>query len=163
MNIYLMKKPKRINSVSVTVTLVVLAIGYLLWFVIPTYWPSFQMGGIMKGACHDAYRIINNEKLMKKLLEDSRRTGLRITRENFKLTRVPYTAEDRANKNIPSGSYPDKRGKACQLEFYYEDDFPWPLIGKTTRITFHKFVETPLEQVKYDDGIGQDCTCVSTR
>ena len=149
MNIYLMKKPKRINSVSVSVTLIAIAIGYLLWFVIPTYWPSFQMGGIMRGICHDAYRELDNEKLVTKLVQDGMRTGLKITKENFRFSRIPYTMEELTERKLPHDSYQAKRGKTCLIEFYYEDDFPWPLIGETTRITFEKRVEEPLVQIEY--------------
>ncbi len=149
MNIYAMKKPKRINSVSITVTLVILVVGYLGWFIIPTWWPSFQMGGIMRGACNDAYRMTNDEKLMTKLVKDSRRTGLKITKENFRFTRIKYTAEELNELNYPSGSTPDVRGKRCVIEFYYEDDYMWPLINKPQRIVFEKRIEAPLEQIKY--------------
>lgn len=149
MNIYAMKKPKRINSVSITVTLIVLVVGYLLWFLVPVYWPSFQMGGIMRGICNDAYRELDNKKLLDKLVESSRRTGLKITKENFRLTRVPYTPQELVALKQKSDGYWARRGKECVLEFYYEDAYPWPLIDKKTTFVFDKTISNTLEHVEY--------------
>ncbi len=149
MSIYAMKKPKRINAVSVSITLIFLLIGYLLWFAIPVYWPNFQMGGIMKSACNDAYRMTDDEEVMKKLVKSSQRTGLRLTKDNFRFTRVEYTPEERAERKLAADSYQAKRGKTCIIEFYFEKDYKWPLIDATTHIVFEKQVEGDLTQVEW--------------
>ncbi len=149
MNIYAMKKPKRINAVSVTVTIIVLIIAYLLWFAIPVWWPSFQMGGIMQTGCNEAYRILDDEELVKKLVQNAKRTGLRITADNFRFTRVKFTPDELTARKQKSDGYQAQRGKLCVIEFYYEDDYKWPLIGKTTHIVFEKKVEGDLTQVEW--------------
>ena len=160
MNIYMMKKPKRINSVSVTMAIGILVIVYLVYWWGPILWPLFRMTGIMKAACNDAYRITDNEAVMKKLVADAQRTGLRITKDNFRFRRLPYTAADLKALN-PNGdadmSYTEKRGKHCEIDFRYSDDFPIPFTGKTMRFTFDRTVDQSLELVKYD----KICTCVT--
>lgn len=149
MSIYAMKKPKRINSVSVSITLIALVFGYFGWFLIPVYWPNFQIGGVMRAACADAYRLPDDKQIMKKLVADSRRSGLRLTEDNFRFTRVPYTPEELTERKIDSNSNVAKRGKECILEFYYEDDYEWPLIGKKSTFTFEKTIKGDLTQVEW--------------
>ncbi len=157
MNIYMIKKPKRINSVSVSLTLILATLGYLGWFYVPVRWPIFQLKGIMRATCNDAYREYNNEKLMKRLLSDARRTGLNLSPANFRLTRIPFTHEEMIAQKMKPGDLTASRGKECILEMHYEDDYEWPLIGKTTRIVFEDKVSAPLEYIKWE----KQCTCVT--
>lgn len=164
MNVYLQKNPKRVNAVSVTLTLVALGGGYLLWFWLPAYWPVFQLTGIMRGACNDAYRIVDNDEIIKKLLVNARRTGLRLSKENFRMTRTRYSDEEL--RKLPGGMKTDvwaKKGKTCVIEMHYENDYTWPLIGKTQRLVFERTVEAELSPVIWDKGGGSfpDCRCVS--
>lgn len=157
MNIYLAKKPKRINSVSISVAIVLVIIGYIVWFVVPAWWPVFQLTGIMHGICNDAYRVHDDRVLMERLLEQGRRTGLDLSEDNFRLTRVPYAEEViGAEENPNVRKLMRQRGKECVLEMHYEDDFAWPLIGKTTHISFDREVTKSLKQVEYQ----KQCTCV---
>lgn len=160
MNIYAMKKPKRINSVSITFFILAVVVGYAGWALIPIYWPVFQLSGIMRGICYDAYRNHDNEKLMDKLLKEGRRTGLKLSEDNFRLTRLPYSEEElvalTGGVMEKRGLYL-KRGKTCRLEMHYEDDFTLPVIDKSVHLSFDKTVESTLEQIKYD----KTCTCVT--
>ena len=161
MNIYAMKKPKRINSVSVTLALIGAVLAYTIWFLVPAFWPIFQLTGIMRGACNDAYRQHDDKKVMQKLLLDARRTKLRVTEDNFRLTRIKYSDDElqvlAKGDAVMADGY-QKRGKECVLEMRYQDNYTWPLIGQTTRLEFEREVRTPLETVKYEKA----CTCVTT-
>ena len=158
MNVYLMKKPKKLNAVSVTLGVMALVFAYACWFLVPMFWPIFQLTGMMRGACNDAYRQPNDERVLKKLLSDSVRTKLKLTKENFRLTRVPYSADELQKQERASvREMMQKRGKTCVIEMHYEDDYAFPLIGKSTHMVFDRTVEVDLEQVKWEKG----CTCVT--
>ena len=164
MSVYLQKNPKRVNFVSVTLTLSVLVVGYLLWFWIPTYWPVFQLTGLMRGACNDAYRLLDNEKVIEKLLVNARRTRLRLSKDNFRMSRTRYTDDEL--RTLPGGMKTDMwalKGKTCVIEMHYEDDYEWPLIGKTQRLVFERTVEEDLTPVIWEksDYSLPDCRCVS--
>jgi hypothetical protein len=160
-NIYAMKKPKRLNAVSVTLAGIVLVLAYVIWFLVPAFWPIFQLTGIMRGACNDAYRVLDDEKVMEKMLRDAKRTKLRLSLDNFRLTRIPYTEEEMAalTKDNPTArDLLQKRGKECVIELRYQDQYEWPLIGQTTAFTFEREVRAPLETIKWE----KSCTCVTT-
>lgn len=160
MNIYMMKKPKKINSVSVTLALIGLVLAYAGWFLVPAFWPIFQLTGVMRSTCNTAYRELNDEKVMAELLKQAKRTGLKLTKDNFRFTREPYTVEElEAARQKHSGSEEllQKRGKACVLEMRYVDDYTWPLIGKTTTIPFEREVRVDLKTVEWE----KQCTCVT--
>lgn len=160
MSIYAMKKPKRINSVSISFFFLALVLGYVGWAAVEIYWPIFQLSGIMRGACNDAYRVHDDKKVMAKLLKDARRTGLPLTKDNFRFTRVQFTDEEllaMTKGNAKHRASLVKRGKSCLLEMRYEDDFALPLLDKKLHIPFEKRVTASLELVKYD----KMCTCVT--
>lgn len=164
MNIYLQKKQKKINSVSVTITVTLAVIGYLLWFAIPTYWPIFRMTGIMKSTCNEAFKVIDEDRLMRKLLIEAKRTKLKLTKNNFRMTRTPFTVEELEAKTKDQTQWPNirKRGKECVLDFYYEDDYEWPLIGAKTHLVFERQVVEPMEAVTWEK-TNYDCTCVHAK
>lgn len=140
--------------------LVVLVIGYLTYFFAPIYWPLFQLGGIMRGICNDAYRITKDEQLMDRLLEQSKRTGLDLTEDNFRLTRIQWSDEELqelAGDNQRRREMLESRGKECLLEMHYEDDYEWPFIGKSSHFAFDSSATAPLEQIKWE----KQCTCVT--
>lgn len=160
MSIYEMKKPKRINAVSVSIMFIVLIIGYLGWAIVPIYWPIFQLSGIMHGTCNDAYRVQDDEQLMKKLIADAQRTKLPLTKDNFRFTRIPYSPEEleaMAPGNQTRQALMQKRGKECLLEMRYDASYPLPLLDQTIHWPFEREVRKTLEQVRYD----KMCTCVS--
>lgn len=160
MSIYAMKKPKRINAVSVSFFFLALIVGYIGWAAVEIYWPVFQLSGIMRGACNDAYKIHDDEKVMAKLLKDARRTGLPLSNDNFRFTRVPHSDEELITKSKGNAAIRRnmiRRGKTCVIEMRYEDDFKLPLLDKRLHIPFSREVEGPLELVKYE----KMCTCVT--
>ena len=159
MNIYLMKKPKRINSVSVTLFLLLVAGAYLGWTFGPVYWPFFQMTGIMRGVCNTAYREKNDDKLLEALVKEGRRTRLRLSTDNFSIERIQYSEEELLAAPEGPRKIVAERGKACVINFHYEDEFTWPVLERRSPVIIDRRIETPLEQVswKKDD----NCTCVS--
>ncbi len=164
MNIYLHRKPKRINSFSVTVTLLSLTTGYLGWAFLPAWWPIFQMNGIMRAACNAAYRSIDDKEIMDGLLAESQRTGLGLTRDSFEFERIPFT-DDEVIELREKGIANDRmiqRGSTCVLRLYHEGEIEWPLVGTTTDITWEREVRGSLENVDWAKE-HQDCTCVSLR
>lgn len=157
MNIYQMKKPKTINSVSVSMVVAGLVLAYLLYWWVPILWPIFRMTGIMKAACNEAYQDYDDQRIMKKLLRSSVRTGLPLTKDNFRFRRVPYTLEEMKARKIESDSFLVKRGKICEIDFRYRADYPIPFTGRTMFLQFDRSVSAPLVTVEYT----KLCTCVT--
>jgi hypothetical protein len=163
MNIYMMKKPKRINSVSVTLFLMAAAAGYLGWANLPIWWPAFQMTGIMRGICNDAYHESDPEKLMRRLVSEARRTGFKISADNFKIKRVPFTPDEMMKAETEHlRSIMAYRGKACIVTFHYEDNFVWPLIEKPRRVVVDREIRSEMETVSWTKDKNKACTCVTT-
>ena len=163
MNIFLQKKPKRINVVSVTLTTILVVGGYFLWFWVPAFWPIFQLSGIMRGACNDAYRQTDDAKVVQKLLADAKRTRLKLSEDNFRFYRVPYTDEEL--EKLPGGRASDvwaRKGKICVIEMHYEDDYRLPLIDKTHHQVFERTVEVKMTPVTWEkqDWSLPECRCV---
>jgi hypothetical protein len=146
--IYEIKKPKKINSFSVTIFLIVTIGGYLGYWYIPIWWPIFQVSGIMSGICNDAYREMNNEKLVDKLMKETKRTGLALTKENFTFERIPYLPQEMPN-DAASRDTLGRRGKACRLTFNYGKRYELPFIGKSVPLSWTKQVYTDLGVIKY--------------
>ena len=124
MNIYLMKKPKKINTFSVTLFLIIVIGGYLGWFFLPAWLPIFKLKGIMRGTCYDMYRIFDNEKLEKALVKNAKRVGLKVTNENFQLLREPYTDQELLDLKVTAQMRMTmtRRGKNCRIRFRYTDN-----------------------------------------
>ena len=149
--IYEMKKPSRFNAFSVSLVLVAIALAYFLYFFIPVWWPVFQLTGIMKGICNDAYHTHDDRKLMEKLLKESKRTNLRLTEDNFLLERDQYTA-DELNAATPSDSgriLLQKRGKVCRISLGYVSQAKLPFTQKVIEIPWNRTIETDLAVIKY--------------
>jgi hypothetical protein len=149
LGIYEMKKPKKINSFSVTLALIVAALVYLGYFFLPVWWPIFQETGIMQGICNDAYREYSDEKLMEKLLKESKRTRLPLTKENFVLERVKYDDVELSKFPEASRDFVQGRGKECRLTMTFTSNAEWPFIGKKSQISWNRTVRTDLGLVKY--------------
>lgn len=156
MNIYQMKKPKRFNSVSVSMAVALVVFGYLLYWWVPILWPIFQMTGIMKSTCNYAYRTFDDRLVMKHLVEQAARTRLQISEDNFRYRRIEYTPDERRALKIDDSSFVRMRGKRCEIDFHYEDDYPIPFLGRSIHLVFERSIEAPLETVQYD----KMCTCV---
>lgn len=158
MNIYAPKKPSKINSVSVTIVLFFLVFGYFLWAFVPIYWPIFQLKGIARAACNDAYRQLDDKLVLEKLVKDSRRTGLVLTKDNFRMRREPYE-RDEIEKEVSHVEDPVRRreradflrqrGKACVIEYYYRGNYRLPLVAQSIQLTFNDEVRGSLETVTW--------------
>jgi hypothetical protein len=149
--IYEMKKPSRINAFSVSLVLVALALAYFLYFFIPVWWPVFQLTGIMKGVCNDAYHTHDDKKLMDKLLAEAKRTRLRLTEENFLLERERYTPEELNAMSISDSARAllERRGKVCRISLGYTSEAKLPFTQKVVEIPWNRSVETDLAVIKY--------------
>lgn len=155
MSVYLHKRPRRLNSVSLTFIAVFAVLGYFAWCFVPIYWPIFQLTGIMRSTCNEAYRNSDNKALMEKLLRDARRTGLRLSKDNFLLTREMYTPEELVDENPRWRDVLSRRGKSCELKMIYVTPVDFPLIGYRTEWTFRKTVRQDLPRViQHDQGCG---------
>jgi hypothetical protein len=152
-SIYAAKKPKRINAVSVTVFLVLLVVGYAAYALIPIYWPVFQLKGVLRSACNEAYRKVDDEEVMKYIMTQSRRTGLKLTKDNFRFRREPYPADELSaltqGKDPNYAEYVRKRGKTCVIDYYYRDEYTLPVVGTKLTLTFQDSVTGTLEAVRY--------------
>lgn len=149
MSIYEVKKPKRLNAFSVPLFIVLFAVGYFLYWWLPMWWPVFTLTNIMRGICNDAYREMDDEKLMTKLLNDSRRTGLRLTAENFEIERIPWEEGELEAKGQKRSETSDKRGKTCVINFYYTVDSQLPIIGKSVEVNFDREVQGDLSVIQW--------------
>lgn len=148
--IYEAKKPSAINSFSVSLVLITATLGYLGYFYLPVWWPVFQLSGIMRGICNDAYRDHDDKALVDKLLRESKRTGLRLTQDNFVFKRVPYTEEELVGIEGHARSMKERRGKRCELELIYTARAEWPFLeGKVTSLNMGRRVEADLAQIQY--------------
>jgi hypothetical protein len=157
-NIYAPKKPSRINSVSITFTVVGLALAYFLWAFIPIYWPIFQLKGICRAACNDAYRVTDDDEVIKRLVRDAARTGLGLTEDNFRMTREPYTEDELValtakiedvDKRAEWTTFLRDRGKTCVIEYLYRGRYTLPVVGQSVELTFNDEIRGSLESVNW--------------
>jgi hypothetical protein len=139
MSIYAPKKPKKINAVSVTVTLVLAVIGYLGWFYLPHWFSVWSASGRMIGVGRDAYREFDDQKIMDKLVREVRAAGLRVGPENFELIREKYTPEELqtlTQGGKGSSHVWERRGKTFTVKLAYQVQAKWPLMEKVTPLVF---------------------------
>jgi hypothetical protein len=153
MNMYAIRKPGRLNSVSVGMLVILALLGYAGWFLVPVYWPYFQLAGMMRGTCSDAYRSTDDDALMARLVRDSARTGLRLGPQDFVFERIRYTPEElRAllGDRADTARTVTQRGKECVIRFRHEADHVMPLLGKTVRLSFSTEKRVSLAPVSWD-------------
>lgn len=149
------KKPSAFNVVNVILVLVLGTVGYLGWFYVPHWWPVWQLTGIMRGVGNDAYREYNNDKLLEKLLKESKRTGLKLTAQNFTIERRAYTPEEMAealkgtNMSDAARLLFEQRGKAITLYFEYNVNARWPLRETSRPLTFRRTVTVDLSIIQW--------------
>ena len=149
MSIYAPKKPKRINTVSVTTTLVLAALIYAGWWYLPHWFKVWQMSSAMITIGRKAYREYDDEKLFTELRTHAARIGLRVTRDNFAIWREPFTAEELSGLTAEARDLYTKRGKKIYISFAYNVDAQWPLIEKTTPLSFDREREVDLAVGKW--------------
>lgn len=157
MNIYAMKKPKKLNAVSVTIGILVIVFGYLTWFLLPVYWPFFQMSGIMRTACIRAFHDKDDKKLLKKMVDEAGRTGLKVTADNFRFTRILY--DDAELVGNPIKEMLRRRGKSCRVEFVHEHDYKIPLTGKTWHKRTLMEQNIDLRELGGNESLLDQCSC----
>ncbi|MEM1022720.1 MAG: hypothetical protein AAGD10_03965 [Myxococcota bacterium] len=166
MGVYDPKKPKAINSVSVTGAVLLAVIGYLGWVFVPPYWQIFQLQGILKATCNEAYSEWNDEEVLKFLLGQVPRTRLPLSKENFRFTRIPYTLEERQAEFGDRANEPNvveltqKRGATCVMEYRYARSIRFPIINRDLPVVHQGEVRGSLKTVRYD---GLQCRCVGLR
>lgn len=166
MNIYAMKKPKRINSVSIGLGLIALALVYLAWALLPVMWPLWQMSGIMRSACASAYREKDDEEVMRRLLADAQRTRLKISEDNFRFERLPYAPEELQEANASLRDRMMTFGRECVLRFRYVDQYELPLFGVAYRLPYESKVTKDLRPGDKSTNVLYElfyssCTCTS--
>jgi len=167
MGVYDPKKPKAMNAVSVTGALVVLVLGYLAYVLVPPYWQIFQLQGILKSACNEAYQQWSDEKVMDYLMRQVPRTRLPLSKDNFRFTRIPYTAEERREEFGERANDPqivqlaETRGATCVMEYRYARTIHFPLIEQELPVVHQGEVRASLKTVRYDQPFQCRCAAVS--
>lgn len=151
MSIYAPKKPKRLNSLNVSIAIVTLVLGYLGWFYLPHWFKAWSMSGALVSVGRDAYRVYDDEVLRKKLLAEGRRIGLPVTPKSFLIKREPYSdAEISAmvrDKKDPW--YMKNRGKSITIAFAVRVKADWPLTDDSTELEFSSQKTMDLTTVTY--------------
>jgi hypothetical protein len=167
-NIYAMKKPRRINSVSVGLTLIGLFLAYAVWAFVPVMWPLWQMAGILRTGCAKAYSIADDEQVMKFVLKDSRRTKLQVTEDNLRFVRVPYPEEELLDFDATRRDLLARTGRECRFHFRYVDEYELPLLGWRYELPYETTVTLDLRRDEGDTNalyelFYNSCTCTSVR
>jgi hypothetical protein len=156
-NIYAMKKPRRVNAVSVSLVGMALVIGYLGYAFIPIFWPIFQLQGILRGACNEAYRVHDDEKVMRYVVREAQRTGLPLSKDNFRIRRERYPEDElvallkdvRSQDRASARELYQSRGKTCVIEYRYAANHQLPILGIDFPWTHQGAVRGTLETVQF--------------
>lgn len=144
MSIHTPKKPSRVNAVSVTIFLVVAALGYFAWTFVPPYYNAWRLTGAMMSAARAAYREYDDQKLIERLVLDGKRAGLQVTRDNFALQREPYPEEDLIQQSDHARTLLRQRGRKMTITFALTIEAKWPFLDKVTPINFENVREADL-------------------
>lgn len=157
-----MKKPKRINSVSVSLFVLFVLFVYVVWAIVPAMWPLWQMSGMMRTACAVAYREPTEDAVLDALLKEARRSSLEVTKENFIFERVPYSDDELLK--VAEAVRPKRLavGKECRIRFRYVDDYALPLIGTTVRFPYESTVVFDLRPADSSGSLNEmvySCSC----
>jgi len=136
MSQYAPKKPSAFNSFNITLATIVFVFGYFGAWYLPHWFKVWRLDGALIGVGRDGYREFDDEKLMKKLLSEARRLELPAAPDNFAIERQPYPPEEL--QKFSDTFYPTRRGKSIIIAYAAVIDAEWPLIGGSTRITFHR-------------------------
>lgn len=147
MSQYAPKKPSKINSFSVTLTLILVVGGYFGWWYLPHWFKVWRMSGVLVTVGRDGYREFDDEKLMKKLVSEGRRLDLRVNEDNFAIKREPYSPEELSK--YQDRTYPEKRGKSIKVAFAIVIPAEWPLLGGVTNLTFERQKQVDISTVTW--------------
>lgn len=163
-----MKKPKRVNSVSVGLALIAVVLGYAGYAFLPVMWPLWRITGIMRSTCSQGYsNTLDDRALLERMVRETRRTGLRLTLDNFRFERIPYDEETLLRMSERKRALAMKRGRGCRLRFRYASDYALPIVD----VPYHLPYEATVDYT-YDDGTTSksnplyeffynSCTCTS--
>lgn len=161
-----MKKPKRFNSVSVTLALLFAAFVYAVWAFVPVMWPLWRMSGIMRTACAQAYSEPDNRVVLQGLLTSAARTKLRVSEDNFIIDRIGYSDEEL--REAPEGwrSRMATTGKECVIAFRYVDRYTLPVVGLEYTLPYESSVSLDLRRDEEGSNalyelFYNSCTCTS--
>lgn len=162
-----MKKPKRINSVSVGLAVIFAGILYVGYAFLPVFWPLWQVSGMMRTACARANRSPEDAAVMADLLKETRRTGLSLTEDNFIFERMPFSDEELGAMKASRRDRARRRGRACVFRFRYAQTYQLPLVGVEYHLPYESQVRldfqsqgssmsNPVYELFYNS-----CTCTS--
>lgn len=168
MNVYAMKKPSKINGVTVVMFLLLTGFIYGVWTFIPVIWPLWQVTNEMRVACASAMRTDDDEEVIKLLLKNTQRTRLKLSADNFQLTRIPYEPEELESKSPEAADRFRKIGRECLLEFYYDDTYLMPIIKREFRMPYQSeirldLVKNTAQKNLLNEWAYNSCTCTAVR
>ena len=139
--------PNKVNVFSVSLFFALCGLAYAGVFYLPHFYPVYRLSGQMKEICYEAYRVVDDRKIMLRLLEEAKGVGLEgIHEEHFEIERIPFEPEelfDIADEKTK------QRGKEMYITFNYEVDAKWPFLEKYTRLTFRKVRHSDLKRVEW--------------
>ncbi|MBX2813150.1 MAG: hypothetical protein KTR25_15145 [Myxococcales bacterium] len=168
MNIYAMKAPSKVNPTSVSLFFVLLGLGYCCWALAPIMWPLWQVSSRMRTACVAAYQETDDRVVIEDLLKSVRHLGLKLSADNFRMTRVAYEPAELENESPAKQQQLGSIGKECVVEFYYDDKYTWPFFGAELRWPYSSTARMSLERLEakanwLNDFAYNSCTCTSIR
>ena len=168
MNIYAMKRPRRMNAVSAGLTILLLAAVYAGWALLPVLWPLWQISGMMRTACAQAYRTTDNGEVIAYLMKEVQRSPLAVNEDNFRLERKPYAEDELLNLAPDARRKRRAQGRTCVLRFRYVDRYRLPILGTMYRMPYEASVRLDLRPNEgrgraLNDLVYNSCTCTSVR
>ena len=166
MNIYAIKKPKRINAVSVTLTLLLLGGAYAAWAFVPVLFPLWRMNGLMRIACAKAHNDPNDAAVIADLVKRAQTPGLSISDDNFLLERTPFSSEELGGQPAAVATQMSKIGKGCVMRFRYVDTYTLPVLGREYTLPYESSVEVNYQggdKNQLNDLVYNSCSCTSVR
>ena len=136
MSIYAPKKPSKFNRLNFTIAAVFLVLGYFGWWYLPAFYKVWTVTGAMASESNAAYRTLDDNKLVERLVAAARRVGLNtVGPHNFAIQRDPPTdAQLSKASNDASRELLKKRGSAITIVFAVTLDLPWPLFGGSVQM-----------------------------
>ncbi len=162
MSVYQLKKPRRINSVSVGLAVIFAVLVYAAWFLVPMFWPLLQVSGMARRACAHAYAEPNDQVVFDRLLKETRRTRLRLSKDNFRFERIPYSEESLRGVPALKQDRALSIGETCEIAFRYVGDYELPLIGATVTIpyeTSYSMSLVPRDDKNWLNELAYGCRC----
>jgi hypothetical protein len=152
LSLYAPKKPKKINAVSVTLTLLLGTLGYLGWWYLPHWFVAWQMSNAALNVGRKGYRETDDNKLLDALLKEAQRIGMKgVSKENFSIWREPYPDYDPElqGKRPEAIEVFQKRGKFIHVSYAWTVNAQWPLLDDSTPLTFEKERIVDLATIKW--------------